>query len=145
MIIWNILLTLGLSICAGILYRAGGSDTYNTKVRDLGVPTIMLLYFILTGHFHWSLLLCFGLLFGSLTTYWKRKGQDAHWWNWALCGLGFSIAMLPLIFFTGHWVGFLVRTVVLTVWTTVWSELEGNAVREEFGRGAGIIATLPFI
>ena len=138
----NILCIVLAGIISGILYRIGGSGKFNTKIRDLGVPTIMIGYFILMGHFHWSLLICFLLMFGSLTTYFKKKGTDAEWWNWLLVGLAYSISMLPFVIANGNYIGFLERAAVVTIFTTLWSEFNGNAVQEELGRGFIITSTL---
>ena len=62
------------SILGAILYRMGGSDKWNTKWRDIGVALVGVgLLMILDFHasYWWIYLLCFGLYFGSLTTYWK--------------------------------------------------------------------------
>jgi hypothetical protein len=141
---WQVILTFLLSVAGGIFYHLGGTNK-GTLWRDLCVPTIMSIYLILTGHFHWSLFLCFGLLYAGLTWSGKKKGTEGRWYNWAMLGLAYSCAMIPMMWFVGSWAGFFLRTVVLTAWTVGWSEYEGNAVREEFGRGFGIIATLPLL
>jgi hypothetical protein len=143
------------SIASGILYRCGGAGKpYNTKYRDLGVPTVATLYLLTLGLKSslwgvWGLLgaylVAFGLLFGALTTYWKKKGAPALWWNWLLTGLGYSLAALPIAFVTGHWVGFGIRCFVLTGLTVLWSEIIDNVVVEEFGRGFLIVSTLPLL
>lgn len=138
-------LTLLFTGISGLLYRMGGSWKFNTKYRDLGVPTAMFIYMCLAGHFHWTLILCFGLLFGSLTTYWKKRGADAKWFNWLFTGLGYSLAMLPFIIVTGHWLGFLSRTIVLTFGIVLISEKIGNVIIEEGGRGGLILLTMPLL
>ena len=130
-----------ISAISGYLYRRGGTSA-GTLWRDLGVPACMVAVMTLLGGLHWSLILCFGLLFASCTTYFKKKGSDACWWNWLLVGLAFSISMLPWAWATGHWLGFGVRTVVCTALITLWSEFMGWDVAEEFGRGFIIVATL---
>lgn len=141
----KILLIILLSILAGVLYRMGGSGRWNTKARDFGVPMCMVAVMAVLGHFHWILIPCFGLLFASLTTYFKKKGKDAFWWNWALVGLATGLSMLPFAILTGCWLGFGARVLVLTIFVTIWSEANGNAVIEEFGRGALIVGTLPLL
>lgn len=140
-----ILIIIILSIISGIFYRCGGSSKFNTKFRDLGCPTIMLIAMAVLGNHHWSLLLCFGLLFASLTTYFKRKGKDSEWYNWLLVGLAISLSMLPWAYLTGHLHGFYLRSFILTLGITSWSEAVDNDVLEEFGRGLLIIATLPIL
>ena len=143
MLIRLILLIIG-SIISAILYRMGGSDTFDTKWRDLGIPTLMILLMSLFGLWHWSLLLCFSLLFISLTTYFKKKGTDAKWWNWLLCGTVYGLSMLPFAWMTEHWLGFILRTIFLMFSITLYSELIGDVIWEECGRGFIIIASLGF-
>ena len=144
-LMFNILLILLSSIAGGVLYRMGGAAGFNTKFRDFGCPTIALVTLWLLHAWNWWLIPCFGLYFGALTTYWKKKGTDAHWYNWALTGLGYSLAFLPYSIATGHWVGFGIRTVVVTAATTLWSQFISNAVIEEFGRGFIATVTLPLL
>ena len=140
-----IITTIVLSGLAGILYRAGGSSAFNTKFRDLGVPIVVLGWFLILGLYHWTLLVSSLLLFGALTTYWKKPGTDAKWWNWALTGLGYSLSLLPYAVVFGSWVGFSLRIALLTTLTVVWSEVQDVDIIEEFGRGFLIVATLPLL
>lgn len=122
----------------------GGSARYNTRYRDIGCS---LLFVLLTGFmvsWHWTLILCFGLMWGALSTYWKR-GANSKWYNWGLTGLGYSLAIIPFCIAEGYWVGFISRTIVLTGATIVWSELNNNAVWEESGRGFFIVVTIPLL
>ena len=147
-----------LSILAVGLYRCGGGGSdlwvryhflpkwlFDTKARDVGVPLCMLTYFAITAHWRWILVLCFGLMFGAQTSYFKKKRTDAQWYNWVFVGLAFSICMLPYAWATGHWMGFLWRTLIVTCGTVAVSELSGKDFVEEFGRGAIQIATLPLL
>lgn len=143
------ILTLVLAVVAGILYRMGGSENYNTKFRDIGVPTIMMIVMILWGFWHWSLILSWALLFGAMTTYWgfvnplfKKSKVDKYWWNWLLTGLGYALAMLPIVYVWGLWPGFAIRLFVLPVVTMIWSESFSNDKIEEWGRGFLTIITL---
>ena len=146
----HIIVWLCASICSAILYRMGGAAGYNTKFRDFGVPTIGLaLLLIIYPHYGWKVLLSyvltFGLYFGSMTTYWKKKGTDAYWYNWLFTGLGYSIAFLPFAIVTRHWVGFAIRTIIVVVATTLWSEKISNVVWEECGRGIITTITIPLL
>jgi hypothetical protein len=148
----KLILLLIASTISGILYRMGGSDAYNTKARDIGVATIATITILFLGvidKYNFSTILSiifsFGLLFGSLTTYWKKKGTDAKWWNWAITGAAYSLSAMPIAWATGHWLGFGIRSIVITGLTVLWSELVNNAVIEEFGRGALIVITLPLL
>ena len=138
-----ILLSIGLSILSGMLYRIGGSSlpiSNITKIRDAGVPFIGC---ILVAIDHWplngmswlGLILSFGLSWGAMTTYFKKKGTDAKWWNWMLVGLAFGIAFLPFAWASGLWIPFLIRTAITTIAITAWCEAIGWDIAEEFGRG----------
>ena len=143
----KVIIIIVCSIASGILYRMGGSADYNTKFRDFGCPTVMLIAMWVLGWNNW-LLLCWLLLFAALTTYWDdfaKYFDDMDTWCWILTGLGYSLAMLPYVIATGCWLGFLLRTVALVFSTITWSNLIDDVVWEESGRGALIIATLPLL
>lgn len=70
---------------------------------------------------------------------------DATAKNWFITGIGYSIAMLPLVIQVGCWKGFISRTIVLGAATMIWSELISNDVQEELGRGFLIQLTLPLL
>ena len=140
-----------LSIVGGIVYRLGGTSR-GTLWRDSGVPSCMAAYFAITGHWHWVLILCFGLTYASQTTYnkWAQrligvKTNDVMWVGWIVTGLAFSFALLPYAWATGHWTGFLWRTLIVTGFTVAWSEFIGWDDMEEGGRGAIQIITLPLL
>ena len=135
-----------LAIVAAFLYRMGGIGLpFNTKVRDLGVPSVMIVYFILSNAWNWWLLLCFPLMFGAQTSYFKKKGVDAKWWNWLLVGIAFSVCMLPYSIAIGNLVGFNIRFALVTIFTTLWSENISIDWLEEGGRGFIQIITLPLL
>jgi hypothetical protein len=117
---------------AGVCYRLGGTGgNWNTKWRDIGVP----LFICLSMPLHWSLLICFLLSFGSMTTYWKKKGTDAEWWNWALTGFFYTLAYLPYFWLTNNLVNWVLCCVIVTTLITLWSEIISLDWLEEFGRG----------
>ena len=130
-------------VLSAIAYRLGGATGFNTKYRDWGVPLVVCPMLGVTQSWHWTLALLFPLLWGALSTYWKRKGADAKWVNWALHGLGCALAFIPWYWYTGEWGLFAVRSVVMVVGITGWSVLIKNSVVEELGRGALIV--LPFL
>lgn len=158
------MMILGLSIISGIFYRLGGmgNDGYlrlkdrfpwikpwmfNTKVRDFGVPTVCLgwLYFAL-GCPWWAYFLSFGIMFGSMTTYWEFWGDEGvEWYEWLLTGFGYGFSLILLAATSGHWAGFIYRCVILAASTCIWSESIGNDNLEEFGRGFLIAITLPLL
>lgn len=132
------------TILSSILYRLGGARGFNTKYRDVGCATVTCLLASYLLSWHWTLILVFGATWGAMTTYWKR-GPNAKWYNWLMTGAMYSVATLPFIIAEGHWIGFASRTIVLASLTMIWSELNGNAVREELGRGFIITATIPLL
>lgn len=147
------------SIISGILYRMGGAAGFNTKFRDFGVPTVLIAIFLIFSfpHYdltHLSLILTWGACFGVQTTYWKKKGQDARWYNWLFTGLGYSICWLPTVVFQNihpsafihaHYLGFAIRTVVCTALTVIVSQKIGNAIIEENARGWVEAITVPLL
>lgn len=82
---------------------------------------------------------------GATSTYFKKKGTDAKWYNWLLVGLAESFAIFPYVWANHLWFGFWGRAIVLTIFLVVWDTFIGNDVEEEFGRYAAIAATLPII
>lgn len=167
--IYKIIGTLILTILGGFLYRCGGAGKsgkwydflLNTKMRDFGLPTISVLLFLFLSWpdfniTHFSLILTWGLLFAAQTTYWKKKGTDARWYNWAMTGLAYSIAWILTVIaqnIPGHipnsfhvtWLGFLSRSIVCTALTVIVSELFGKVVYEENARGEVEIVTIPLL
>lgn len=141
-----------LSFISSIFYRAGGNGS-GTLWRDIGVPVCMVLTMIVTGHWHWTLLICFILLWASLTTYNKWVGyffnrpdkSTVYWESWLITGLFYGLAMLPYVIYDGNWIGFGIRTSILALFVCLWSECVGDVNWEEGGRGFVIIATLPLL
>lgn len=147
-----------LSALAGLLGHLGGIGAdrpwwlrnapkwlCDTKARDIGIPLCMMIYMTITSHYsHW-LWLCFGLMFGAQTSYFKKKGTDAKWYNWLFVGLAYSLALLPYSLSVGNLPGFFLRGLVVTLGTLGVSELSGKAWVEEGTRGAIQIVTLPLL
>ncbi len=134
-----------LSIGSAVLYRMGGSGNYDTKVRDLGLPSCMIIFLITTINFHWWAILAFFLMFAAQTTYFKKKGENAKWWNWMFVGIAFGVCMLPYSIAIGNLNGFFIRLGVVTLFTTLWSERVDWDIAEEAGRGWIQIITLPLL
>ena len=137
---------LFLIVASAVLYRMGGSDRYNTKWRDFGCPLAAVASALIIGLRHWSFFISFGLLFGAMTTYWKRKGEDARWYNWLVTGFMYALAFLPPVYFLSRFEAFVYFAVFLSIATMIWSEMVSDVVWEECGRGAIlIIAQVAFL
>ena len=146
----KILILVILSMLSGVAYRAGGWDKGNRMYRILGVPLITIIWLLTQKvgltQVNWqailSYFLTFGLSAGMISAYW---GQDEKKWGFWAHGLGLSLALLPIAFVTHHWLGFGIRTIVLTTFITLWSQFTKWDILEESGRGAGIILSLPLL
>lgn len=153
---------VSLSLLAGFLYQCGGRAKtgkwydflLNSITRDAGVPVVTTLALVALGHWHWSLILCFGILWGALSSYNKWVGylfnrpdkSTVYWESWFVTGLFYGLSMLPFVIFTHTGIsGFVVRSVVLGIITCLWSEYIGLDWLEESGRGFFIIATIPIL
>jgi len=138
----KILKIILFSSIAGAMYRLGG--WIQTKIRDLGVPCCGVAVMLQYPYVWWQHLLFFFLAFAGLTTYFKKKGTDAMWWNWLFVGLAFSFCAIPYAF-PNHWLGFGIRTIVCTGLVVGISELSGNVWVEETGRGIILVGSLPLL
>ena len=153
---WQIIFML--TILSGVFYRLGGwggegrkkypsapAWLFDTKARDIGCTLccwagmITLFGLGIPWYIH---LASFLMLFGSLTTYWDFLfGYDNHYIHGLACG----VAYFPYAIISGDWVGFAVRAVALAVSMGLISQLSGDDVIEEVGRGAVLPATLPIL
>lgn len=148
----KVMAVLLLSILSGVLYRMGGvGKPYNTKWRDIGCTLCAILCIMVTQKLVYTVaclqaFAVFAVLnYATLTTYYKKKGSDAKAWNWALVGLGFGLAALPLAWVCNSWIGFTLRTLFLVFTVTLWSEANDNVVWEEFGRGFLLVTSIPIL
>lgn len=156
--ILKILAILIFSALGGLLYHLGGMGAdgakkypkvpawlFNTKARDAGsslCSTILL--WILVG-WSWWLIPVFGLTWGGMSTYWKKKGHDAHTWNWFLHGFMLGLAAFPMFWAGVHWYSILGRAVISGLLMMWISDRTGRVAVEEFGRGAIHAATMIFL
>jgi len=152
----GLMVLLILSIVGACAYRCGGAGKpYNTKYRDLGVPTLASLALLILGaipcHF-WGIaafILFFGLLFGSLTTYWDFLfKKDCFWFSGLIVGL----SGLPVALAQGKFIGCIIRMGLISgVWQLLNKLLPQKVfcwtrdIVEEFGRGFITIITLPLL
>ena len=144
----KVLTLIPVVILSAILYRLGGiGKPWNTKVRDMGVPLVCLLwlYFCVSAPW-WVWFIMFGMMFGALTTYWDYWGTDnVEWYEWALHMGMVGVALTPLIWFGVPWYYHILRIIVLAVAGAAWSEYIDIDWLEEGGRGFLIAATLPLL
>jgi hypothetical protein len=127
-------------LLSGILYRLGGKKGFNTKFRDLGCPLVLLgaviALFGLKMGFWWAYLLCFGLSFGFLTTYWDFLFKYDNFW---FHGFALGLAGFPLLWCGVPWWILTIRLVICTVGMGLWSKFIGWDELEEGGRGVFFI------
>lgn len=135
-----------LSIASGVLYRLGGWDKGNRLFRILGCPlaTLGAIWAILglNSAYWWAYAIALVASGGAVSAYWGLDEKRFGYWGH---GLGLSLALLPIAFITQHWLGFGIRTIVLTALITLLSEYISRDWLEEGLRGAVIIATLPLL
>lgn len=139
----GIILLAGL---AGWSYREGGAASAHARwARQLGVGIAVTLALILLFGFNWWTLLCLGTSWAE-STYFKKKGSDAKWFNWVLVGVVFALVPLPFIISSGtHWIGFIIRCGLIIPATAFIGTYVGNVQWSEGLRGALQVVTLPII
>lgn len=145
--IWlKIIATIGLAVFCGWMFRFGGSaNTHARWTRQLAVGITEICCLSIWFAWSWWMVLIFGLAWTE-STYFKKKGTDARWWNWLLTGLNYSLICLPLVF-TGQipLKGFLIRLVILTPLIMIWRLAFTDVDWEEGGAGAWQILTIPIL
>jgi hypothetical protein len=144
-----------LSLACSVLYRIGGASTEDReeefpwlpfkpwKARDVwcGVVTLLAGFLVGLRAPWWAWVLAFGLHWAALSTYWDfLYGYDNHWMHGFFIGLSF----LPIMFFCEP-TALMIRTFLVTVLMGGYSTLEGNATREELGRGVVMPITLAVV
>jgi hypothetical protein len=137
---------VGAAFISGCLYRLGGWEKGNRLFRIIGCPAISLVLYLwlfgLSWSLWWAYLAYFGACAGAISAYWGL--DEAKWGYWAH-GLGLSLAAFPIAYVTGNWIGFVLRTVILTAFITIWSEYTKWDILEEWGRGFILTATIPLL
>lgn len=139
-----------LSIVSAILYRLGGASKQDQdkefpyiprwfknipKKRDVMSNIIKLVSVYLLGIYApiWVWFISFGLLWLSLSSYWDWLFKyDNFYFHGFMCGF----SLLPLVIFGNlALVPFIIQSVVLGLTMGLWSKYNGNATKEELGRG----------
>lgn len=163
--------TLILAIAGSVAYRCGGSGNYPRFWRELGQGCMFMLEMISMRLVLWAwepilgTILGFGVCWAE-STYFKKTGANAVWWNWLLVGAVFGLVPLPFCALTNScWIGFGIRMVICPLLTVWWQQSLSKAVcddinlvlvpmgkpkigkdiTDEFGRGFINIATLPLL
>ncbi len=150
-----------ISFLGGIFYRMGGSGNFPRWIREAGQGVCFVAIMLVTGlvTLGWQSILGIFLGFGLSwleSTYFKSKGTDAKWWNWALVGAVFGVIPLPYCALTNsHWLGFYFRLPLCIVLIVFWQEVLsaklakflniGKDITDEFGRGFINLITLPLL
>lgn len=140
------LIILALSVLSAIAYRMGGSGNYNRLWRIMGVSALTIVAVIALLGFKiayiWVYVLTFGLLCGSISTYWDFLfGFDNFWFH----GFMLGVACFLLYFLGVHWYAILIRSLVLAIFMGVWCLVFSKDITEECGRGAVLVATIPLL
>jgi hypothetical protein len=118
----KILIWVVLSAISGALGRLGGWEYGNRLLRLLGVPACCILMAGIFVQWNWSLILTFGCILGVTSTYFfKEKGEDPPWWDWAVYGAMEGVAFLFYAYFTHCWIGYTVRIAINALLVMIWS------------------------
>lgn len=145
--IQKIVIVLGMSCLNALFYRLGGyGKPFNTRYRDVGCSLVILATCLILGLFtsFTAYLITFGLSWGAYASYWK-SGSDMKFRHWCFHGVGIALALLPIAYITGNWLGFGLRLFILPPLIAGWSGIIGEVNLEEGGRGFLIVATLPLL
>ena len=146
----NYIYQIILSIGSAILYRLGGSSKTDQdkefpwiprwfknipKKRDVMSNIVKLFGVYLLGIYApiWVWFISFGLLWASLSTYWDWMfGYDNFYMHGFMC----AFSLLPLVLFGNLLLGiFIIKFIILAIGMGLWSKFNGNATKEELGRG----------
>lgn len=138
-----------LSVMSAICYRLGGSSQSDQDLEFPWIPRwfknipkkrdvlsnlckLGSAYLMLAHAPFWAWLIAFGLLWASLSTYWDNLfGYDNHFMHGFMC----QFSLLPIVFFSGYYVAFVIQCILLCLSMGFYSLYEGNAYKEEMSRG----------
>ena len=146
----NFIYQILLSIGSAILYRLGGASRIDQdkefpwiprwfknipKKRDVMANIVKLVGVYLLGIYapFWAWFISFGLLWASLSSYWDWMfGYDNHYMHGFMCGF----SLLPLVIWGSLLLpAFVLKSCLLCLAMGLWSKYNGNATKEELGRG----------
>lgn len=141
--------TVLLMCLSGWLYRQGGSadkPKWLWKARDVGSNLCVIGWLLLNGFHSWWLVLSFGLMWASLSSYFNKKNAEERWWNFALHGFFIGFSLLPLAIIGDiAWLHFGIRCLAMAMFFGMWTQIEDNAVVSEVGRGVFMVLSLPVL
>ena len=134
----KILLIIGLSLLSGFLYLMG--SRYQKLIKKLGCPLSAIGVLLIKGVplTVWTALIMLGMLITGYIvcgTYWKGDAPDVLKGHWVLTSLGWGAFALPWAFYTGNWIGFVVRCAILVIFVPWWSEKFSTQFAEDFPKG----------
>lgn len=148
-ILIKLILTGGLIYAGGWCYHRGGDEGGKWArlwvIPVIGIVTFLLWHGLPTAKEWILVVLSYPLQLASLSSYYKKKGADALWWNWLMVGIGFGLSRILFTIITGHWWWFVWQTVLSGYAVMVWSELNARVSPEEGGRGGLFIGGIPWV
>jgi len=156
----GIFIAIVFSVLSAFCYRVGGMSKEQAEkyfpwfpqvlvrswFRDAGCVILTLIWTLLFVKVAWYWYIpAAGAMYGAMTTYWDDKippkNVDKFWAHGLFIGLAWMFIAIP----AGVWVGGLIRLAIMATFMGVWCYIFSNDFVEEFGRGAIITATLPFL
>ena len=150
----NISIWLAATVISAILYHISGIGGWKGAklLRRLGCSLIALVLYILLAGFKlshiWAYVVFWGLNYGALSSYMSELQEpkdDVNWFEWLITGFLYGISAFPLCIASGKWIGFAIRTVILTFGIMLIREKFGSNEIEELGSGALYTATMPLL
>lgn len=140
-------------------YRLGGASPSDfpkvpkwlvkSYTRDIGVPLVAILAMYILSKYHWSLWLCFPLMWGALTTYWKCLNkyfgdttEDCHWYNYLAHGVVIGLSYIPYSIYTHTLAAVILRSILLGGLMMISSAIFDDVDYEEGFRGGEIVGLL---
>lgn len=146
MIILKIIGNIILAVLAGMAYRGGGAASVHARwLRQFGIGVAVTGTLLIWFGFNWWILLCLGTSWAE-STYFKKKGTDAKWYNWMAVGVVFALVPIPYIIAGSHnWIGFALRSIFIIPATVLVGTFVGDVDWSEGLRGALQIVSLPLL
>lgn len=138
------------------MYRLGGVGLkipMDEKFRDWGCPLFAFLTMWALGinaEFWWSLIAFFAM-WGTITTYWdKWESDEIEWYEFMLTGFFYGISFLPIALYTGKYLGFIIRTIILISFMPFSNKFQFKVIWDgadcvEFLRGFVYNVTIPLL